>query len=85
MSGSTAAFSNKGAGHDPTAEANLSRASSSDGSEKKTGKKVKKVKKEKKEKKEEKKKATDDKGQSQVRCGHLVAWSGRDLRSVGFR
>ena len=93
MSGSATGFTNKGAGHDPTAVADLSPVSSSDevfkssGSEKKKGKKEKKAKKEKKKKmaKEAKKRATDDKGQSQVRHRHLVAWLDRDLRSAGLR
>lgn len=79
MSGSTSAFSTKGAGHDPTAVADLSPVNSSDevfkssGSEQKAGKKnKKKAKKEKKNKptKEDKKKGKDDKDKSQVRHGH---------------
>jgi len=80
MSGSTAFSSSKGAGHDPTAVADISPLNSSDevfkssGSEQKAAKKkAKKAEKEKKKAtKEAKKKANDDKGQSQVRRETLI-------------
>ncbi len=77
MSGSTAFSSSKGAGHDPTAVADISPLISSDeasGSEQKAAKKkAKKAEKEKKKAtKEAKKKAKDDKGQSQVRRETLI-------------